>query len=122
MATSIETKLKDTIHARTDAAAQAAHNIVDRVAKRAEVSEEKLRESAEIAQRKLQHSVQSARVRGLDAKKSVTDFMRRHPIASLSFAFGIGALLASRGKRSVETEIAERSLDKPNDREEKPVH
>lgn len=96
MATQIDPRVKETIHARTQAAAQAAHNLVDRVARQAEVSEEKLRGSAVQAQRKVRTSLQDARERSLIAKDSVTDFMRRHPVASVGIAFGIGALLAVR--------------------------
>jgi ElaB/YqjD/DUF883 family membrane-anchored ribosome-binding protein len=96
MATQIDPQVKETIHARTQAAAEAAHNLVDRVAKRAEVSEEKLRGSALQAQRSMRTSLQDARERSLIAKDSVTEFMRRHPVAAVGIAFGIGALLAAR--------------------------
>jgi ElaB/YqjD/DUF883 family membrane-anchored ribosome-binding protein len=96
MATHIDSKTQETIHARTDAAAQAAHRLVDRVAQRAEVSEEKLRASADEAQRKLRSSLANARTRSVEAKASATGFLRRHPLASLGIAFGIGALLAAR--------------------------
>lgn len=96
MATQIDPSVKETIHARTQAAAQAAHNLVDRVAKRAEVSEEKLRDSALQAQQRMRTSLQDARERGLIAKDSATGFLRRHPVAAVGLAFGIGALLAAR--------------------------
>lgn len=99
MATQIDSLVKETIHARTQAAAQAAHKLVDRVAKSAEVSEEKLRDGAVQAQRKVRTSLQDARERSLIAKDSVTDFMRRHPVAAVGIAFGIGALLAARSSR-----------------------
>ncbi len=99
MATQIDTLLKESIHARTQAAAQAAHKLVDRMAKSAEVSEEKLRGGAVQAQRKVRTSLQDARERGLIAKDSLTDFMRRHPVAAVGIAFGIGALLAARSSR-----------------------
>lgn len=103
MATQIDPKLKETIHARTDAAAQAAHKLVDRVARRAEESEEQLRVSANRAQRALQDSLVTARSRSLEARDSVTGFLRRHPVASIGIAFGIGALLAARSSsRNVE--------------------
>jgi ElaB/YqjD/DUF883 family membrane-anchored ribosome-binding protein len=121
MTTSIETKLKENIHERTDAAARAVHDMVDRVAKRAEVSEEKLRESAGLAQQQLQKSMRKARVKGIDAKNSATDFMRRHPIACVGLAFGIGALLATRSKRSAALEHAGRA-DATAERDETPVH
>ena len=122
MATPIETKLKENIHARTDAAAQAVHDMVDRVAKRAEVSEEKLRESAGQAQQQLQKSLRKARVKSFVAKDSVTGFMRRHPLASLGIAFGIGALLAGRSKRTTEVEVEKRGTDAAKDRDATPVH
>jgi len=121
MTTAIETKLKENIHARTDAAAQAVHAAVDRVAKRAEVSEEKLRESAEHAQQQLQKSMRKARVKGIDAKNSAANFMRRHPVACVGIAFGIGALLAARSKRSAALEIAHKA-DGATERDETPVH
>lgn len=96
MATQIDSKTQETIHARTEAAAQAAHRLVDRVAQRAEVSEEKLRASADQAQRKLRSSLDNARTRSVVARESATGFLRRHPVASLGIAFGIGALLAAR--------------------------
>lgn len=118
MATHIDSKLKETIHARTDAAAQAAHHLVDRVAKRAEISEEKLRASADLAQQKLQKSLQRAKVRGFDARDSVTSFMRRHPVASIGLAFGIGALLAVRGS----SRAAERRAIEQADSDDNSVH
>lgn len=105
MATQLDSRVKETIHARTQAAAQAAHNLVDRVAKSAEISEEKLRDGAVQAQRKVSSSLQDARERGLIAKDSVTDFMRRHPVASVGIAFGIGALLAVRSSRRAALEV-----------------
>jgi ElaB/YqjD/DUF883 family membrane-anchored ribosome-binding protein len=119
MATQIESRVKESIHARTQAAAQAAHGLVDRVAKRAEVSEEKLRGTAEQAQQKVRTSLQDARERSLVAKDSMTDFVRRHPIASVGIAFGIGALLAVRGsaRRAAALELAD--ADSSDDR---PVH
>ncbi|HSB97104.1 MAG TPA: hypothetical protein VLC91_11685 [Spongiibacteraceae bacterium] len=120
MTTAIETKLKDNIHERTDAAAQAVHAMVDRVAKRAEVSEEKLRDSAEQAQQKLQKSMRKARVKSVNARNSITDFMRRHPVASIGIAVGIGALLAARGKRTnIESS---HGADGATERDETAVH
>jgi ElaB/YqjD/DUF883 family membrane-anchored ribosome-binding protein len=117
MATQIDSEIKDTIHARTQAAAQAAHKLVDRVAKRAEVSEEKLRDTALQTQRKVRTSVRDARERSLIAKDSVTGFLRRHPVASVGIAFGIGALLAARS--SARRAALELETTEPADR---PVH
>lgn len=117
MSVQIDPKLKESIHARTEAAAQAAHDLVDRIARKAEVSEQKLRSSADVAQQKLHSSLQTARVRGIDARDSVTGFMRRHPVASLGIAFGIGALLASRSSRA-----AERRAIEADDRDDTSVH
>lgn len=100
MATQIESKVKETIHARTEAAAQAAHDLVDRMARTAEVSEEKLRASADRAQTAVQNSLLNARTRGVEARDSVSGFVRRHPVASIGIAFGIGALLAVRSARN----------------------
>jgi ElaB/YqjD/DUF883 family membrane-anchored ribosome-binding protein len=118
MATHIDSKLKETIHARTDAAAQAAHHLVDRVAKRAEISEEKLRASADLAQQKLQKTLQTARVRSFGARDSVAAFMRRHPLASIGMALGIGALLAARGS----SRAAQRRAIEPADSDDNSVH
>jgi ElaB/YqjD/DUF883 family membrane-anchored ribosome-binding protein len=96
MATQIDPTVKETIHARTQAAAQAAHGLVDRVAKRAEVSEEKLRDTAIQAQQKMRTSLEDARTRGVVAKDSLAGFVRRHPVVSIGLALGIGALFASR--------------------------
>ena len=117
MTNQIDSEVKETIHARTQAAAQAAHKLVDRVAKRAEVSEEKLRGSAVQAQTKVRTSLQDARERSLIAKDSVTGFLRRHPVASVGIAFGIGALLAARS--SARRAALELDTPEPPDR---PVH
>jgi ElaB/YqjD/DUF883 family membrane-anchored ribosome-binding protein len=116
MATQIDSDIKDNIHNRTQAAAQAAHNLVDRVAKKAEVSEEKLRDTALQTQSKMRTSMQDARERSLIAKDSMTGFLRRHPLASVGIAFGIGALLAARGsarRAALELDRATEPADRP---------
>lgn len=88
-----------TMHAGTDAAAQATHQLVDKMAGRAEVSEQQLRAAAGSAQQKLQSSWRTARAKTVVAKSSVDGFMRRHPFASIGIAVGVGVLLAARAKR-----------------------
>lgn len=107
MATQIDPNLKEAVHARTDAAAQAAHDLVERAARTAEATEEKLRNSAGQAQRAMHDSLDTARVRGMEAQETVMGFVRRHPLASVGIAFGIGALLAVRSSRATRRMVAD---------------
>lgn len=83
-------------HAGTEAAASAAHDLIDRAAKYLEGPEERVRQAALEAQRALKTSVTTAQAKSVQARGATENFVRQHPIAALGLAIGIGALLASR--------------------------
>ncbi|MDB6061186.1 MAG: hypothetical protein JWM78_1289 [Verrucomicrobiaceae bacterium] len=82
------------VHSTTDAAAKIAHELIDRVARVARESEERIRQTASSAESSLQQTLSTARIKSSAAGDSVTDFVRQHPLAALSIAFGSGVLLS----------------------------
>lgn len=92
------------VHSTTDAAAKKAHALVDRAVPVARESEERIRQTATSAESSLQQTLDTARTKSTEVSDSIIDFVRQHPIASLTVAFSGGVLLSylTRGKRAAE--------------------
>jgi ElaB/YqjD/DUF883 family membrane-anchored ribosome-binding protein len=95
------------VHSTTDAAAKMAHDLIDRVARVARESEEHLRDTATSAESSLQHTLSTARSKTTQAGDSIGEFVRQHPVAALSIAFGSGVLLSYLTRSRVHYDAAE---------------
>lgn len=108
------------LQARTEAAAQAAHQLIDRAAERAGQSEQALRHSAQFAQQTVQGTLRTVRNRTTLLNNSLQRFIRRHPLASMGLAVGFGVVLATRARpragASVAVDEVQRAADSP------PIH
>lgn len=94
-------------HARTDAVANLAHNLVDKAVQRLSTSEEKLRHTATNTRATLNSSLQAARANYTKANLVTQSYVQRHPLRAIGFAVGIGAVLAllTRGKSTTPSRL-----------------
>lgn len=94
-------------HARTDAVANLAHNLVDKAVQRLSTSEEKLRHTATDARATLNSSMQAARANCTKANLMTQSYVQRHPLRAIGFAVGIGAVIAllTRGKSTAPSRL-----------------
>ena len=94
-------------HAKTDAVANLAHNLVDKAVQRLSTSEEKLRHTATDARATLNSSMQAARANYTKANLMTQSYVQRHPLRAIGFAVGIGAVLAllTRGKSTAPARL-----------------
>ena len=84
----------------TRAAAEKAHETVDRLASRAAVAETSVREVASASGEKLVEQKEQAQAKLDGALGDVNDFVRKNPLASTGIAFAAGALLTTMLRKS----------------------
>lgn len=94
-------------HARSDAVASVAHNLVDKAVQRLSSSEEKLRQTATNTRATLNSSLDVARANYTKANMMTRSYVQRHPLRAIGVAIGIGAILAllTRSKSTPPTRL-----------------
>jgi ElaB/YqjD/DUF883 family membrane-anchored ribosome-binding protein len=76
-------------------AAEAAHDMIDRLARQAADAEVRIRRSAEDLERRAREGGREAREQGEELRGAVSEYVHEHPVSALALAFGAGIVASA---------------------------